>query len=114
MSVNQVATATEIVGFMFDEIESGETRNSFGERTSDYYSFLADETGESMSLQLTEETCGLQPEDYFYMLLLVDNITSKDCDVFFADKFTKESVLALVESVITNCIADIQTQGKCA
>ena len=97
-----IITAVEIVDNLFDDIKNKINTNTHGEFMSDYHAFAEDESGECISIQLTEETNGLSPEEYFYSIHLVDNITGRDCELYFSDEFNKESVLKLVTDIIAN------------
>lgn len=107
MKATILATAMDIAAKLISDIETKISTNAIGEKTSDYHAFLENEHGDCISVQLTEETCGLVPMDYFYSLHLVDNITGKNCDLYYTDEFNKKSVVKLVAGVMCDCIRDI-------
>ena len=108
-----LTTASEMANLLLSDIKSEASSNSYGERVSDYYVFLVNGNGDSISMQLTEETHSLQETEYYYSLHLVDDVTGKDCDIFSTVDFTEESVAKLVAEVMAGCLTDIVKMEIC-
>jgi len=109
MRIIKTATAEQIVELALGKsINDGIDYNGSSEKRSDYFDFLRDEAGNSVSLDITEEVSGLKPRDRFYSVHLVDEINKdKPCELFTTDYFTKESLLATVSEIIKSTLENI-------
>ena len=107
MKIVFTASALEITDALHTDMESGNYTNPYGERTSEYHTFVRDETDNSISMQSTEERDGLSPDEYFYTVHLIDEITGKDCEIFNSNEQTKESLLLLVTDIVKNTLSDV-------
>jgi len=55
----------------------------------------------SVLMQLTEEADDLEASGYHYSLHVIDNITDADCEIYFTQSNTAESVEKLIMDVIS-------------
>ena len=106
MAISKIASANEIVDSLLQDIADKISTNSYGEQESDYYSFAEDENGNRISVKIIEERDGLVPEEYFYTVHFIDDITEKDCEIFSTNEQTRDSLFELISSLIDNMIKE--------
>jgi len=108
MAIKVLITADEMVACLLNDISEGISINSYGDRLSDYHSFVEDENGNCVCVNITEEKEGLAPDEYYYSVHLIDGITGKDAEIFSTRDLSRESLLELVDSLIKNTLEELK------
>jgi hypothetical protein len=109
MSVYTITNIHKITEEILAELaDGGATTNCNGDRVGSYYTLIDDEEGNCVLISVTEEKDDLVPERYYYSVHLVDNITGSNCEMFFTDNQTKESLHSLIKEISDNTIDELK------
>jgi len=108
MAIKVLITADEMVTCLLNDISEGISINSYGDRLSDYHSFVEDENENCVCVNITEEKEGLASDKCYYSVHLIDDITGKDAEIFSTRDLSRESLLELVDSLIKNTLREIE------
>lgn len=92
-----VPDIADIVDDILSEIDKGQNTNSYGERQSSYYSILSVDDND-LTVQVTEETEGLNENEQFYSIHSIDDINFDSCDMHSCEK-TRESLFEALRDI---------------
>lgn len=104
-------SAEKLVDELLADMNEGNRKNNFGEPKSGYHSLLTkyeDNVPVHESLiSISEETEGLKPEEYFYALHLLDDLSDADGEIFKCE-VDRTALIDMVKKLQDNCIKAAQ------
>ena len=94
-----VIAPAELVDAMLRDLGNGSTSIN-GDRTSSYFTVAKEEDGDGeVTAALTENKAFLSPEEQFYSVHLIDDISMADCELLCTEKLDRQELTETVSEM---------------
>lgn len=94
-----VIAPAELAEAMLGDLGNGPASIN-GDRTSGYFLIAQETNGDGeVTAALIENKAFLKPEEQFYSIHLIDDITMADCELIYTDDLSRQSLARTVEEV---------------
>ena len=94
-----VIAPAELVDAMLGDLGNGPASIN-GDRSSGYFVVAKETDGDGeVTAALIENKAFLEPEDQFYSVHLIDDITMADCELICTDDLDKQHLVSVIEKM---------------